>query len=572
MQAPYVFVAGGKAGLFVVDISNPTSPSVIKRLTNAQLGIARINQAHVIGNMMLVNYSENGSGMSLLDISDPANPQVTFTDDNNPPTPYSTLFNGGRLYSAGKQSKKLGAFTVQFDSNKHPSGMVRYGVDTGSGLGGGGYLSVQDGFVFGGFSTKWAKFDARTLPMTQVEAATPPSPYNGDVDFGTVVGNLVMAGNDHGDGSALMVHQTAPDTNGPTVNFVNPLDNSVNRNVKSRVGLTFDEAVELETLNNTNIMIRPVGGAALAGKFSTQAGVVNFSPSAPLAANTTYEVVVVAGGVKDWVGNPVPTEFISRFSTGPTIISEPTECAIGNDVPGNVGTAVAFTATGCSGTGTLTYSWNFGDGSAPTGFATSASASRTYTAAGHFNVILTVKDGGSDTTTWNRRQTVTYPVTSSKPTRSSTIVHDATRARVSVVNSDGNTVASLNTASPYAKVWETVVGKNPRTLAQPAPNGDLWVTNQDDATITILDGGTGAIKYTVTLPRASRPHGIAFNPAGTTAYVTLEGTGRLTKVDTATRVVSGSLDVGPKPRGLAVSHDGARIFVTRLVSSPASRR
>ena len=82
---------------------------------------------------------------------------------------------------------------------------------------------------------------------------TPPSPYNGDVDFGTVLGNLVMAGNDHGEGSALMVHQTAPDTNGPTVNFVNPLDNSVNRNVKSRVGITFDEAVELETLNNTNI-------------------------------------------------------------------------------------------------------------------------------------------------------------------------------------------------------------------------------------------------------------------------------------------------------------------------------
>ena len=90
---------------------------------------------------------------------------MTFTDDNNPPTPYSTLFNGGRLYSAGKLSKKLGAFTIQFDSNKHPNGMVRYGVDTGSGLGGGGYLSVQDGFVFGGFSANWAKFNVSSLPI-----------------------------------------------------------------------------------------------------------------------------------------------------------------------------------------------------------------------------------------------------------------------------------------------------------------------------------------------------------------------------------------------------------------------
>ena len=62
-----------------------------------------------------------------------------------------------------------------------------------------------------------------------------------------------------------MVHQTAPDTNGPTVNFVNPLDNSVNRNVKSRVGITFDEAVELETLNNTQHH-RPPGGRRRPGR------------------------------------------------------------------------------------------------------------------------------------------------------------------------------------------------------------------------------------------------------------------------------------------------------------------
>src|SRR4030095_6097715 len=49
-------------------------------------------------------------------------------------------------------------------------------------------------------------------------------------------------------------------------------------------------------------------------------------------------------------------------------------------------------------------------------------------------------------------------------------------------------------------------------------------------------------------------------------YVTLEGTGRLLRIDAGTRTVTGDLDVGPKPRGLAVSSDGARILVTRLVS------
>ena len=43
------------------------------------------------------------------------------------------------------------------------------GVDIGSNLSGGGYLSVQDGFVFGGFSNSSAKFDTRTLPMTMLD-------------------------------------------------------------------------------------------------------------------------------------------------------------------------------------------------------------------------------------------------------------------------------------------------------------------------------------------------------------------------------------------------------------------
>ena len=38
VQAPYVFVAGGDAGLFVVDISNPTSPSVIKQVEQRPAG------------------------------------------------------------------------------------------------------------------------------------------------------------------------------------------------------------------------------------------------------------------------------------------------------------------------------------------------------------------------------------------------------------------------------------------------------------------------------------------------------------------------------------------------------
>jgi hypothetical protein len=43
---------------------------------------------------------------------------------------------------------------------------------------------------------------------------------------------------------------------------------------------------------------------------------VNFAPKEPLKANTTYEILVRAGGVQDWTGNGTAILHYSRFSTG----------------------------------------------------------------------------------------------------------------------------------------------------------------------------------------------------------------------------------------------------------------
>src|SRR3712207_3209997 len=89
-----------------------------------------------------------------------------------------------------------------------------------------------------------------------------------DIDFGTALGNVIFAGNEHGNGSGIIVHQAAPDTTGPSVNFVSPRANAVNQNVKSRIGLTFTDGIDLRTLNTSTVIVRPVGGAALPGKYS----------------------------------------------------------------------------------------------------------------------------------------------------------------------------------------------------------------------------------------------------------------------------------------------------------------
>ncbi len=62
-------------------------------------------------------------------------------------------------------------------------------------------------------------------------------------------------------------------------------------------------------------IVRPLGGSALEGTFSVTMSVLNFEPAENFEPQTTYEVVLPAGGIKDYVGNGVAEEFRSTFST-----------------------------------------------------------------------------------------------------------------------------------------------------------------------------------------------------------------------------------------------------------------
>lgn len=108
---------------------------------------------------------------------------------------------------------------------------------------------------------------------------------------------------------------------GPSVNMIIPADGAVNQPLTSRVGATFTDQLNGQTVDSSNFTVRPVGGAPLAGWYAVQSGVVNFQPAAPLQSNTTYEVIVRSGGIRDYVGNTVPATFRSLFSTGATVTS-----------------------------------------------------------------------------------------------------------------------------------------------------------------------------------------------------------------------------------------------------------
>ncbi|MCW1885589.1 Ig-like domain-containing protein [Luteolibacter flavescens] len=553
----YAYVAGTSAGLYVVDLSDPASPVLVSRRTTSELGFANhaTNVVFAVGNLLVVTGSQPASadaktGIATFDISDPANPVLL--DHVSEPAGYSSMLNGHRIYTTRSSPD---VWNISDPTNITLEGEIPNSASKG------GYGVVQDNFFLYGASNRYRKIDVGAPPFTPVQTHAPSGFGQPDWDFAMPLGNLVFMGNDHS-GSALIVHQTEPDTTGPVVNMVNPAPDSLNRAVTSRVGLTFTDAIDLRTVDSTTVVIRPVGGQPLTGRYSHQTGIVNFWPDEPLEPDTAYQIHLPAGGVKDWAGNGLATEHTSLFSTGTSLAAILVTASASG--PATTGEAVNFTAT-AEGQGTMEYSWDFGDGTPATAYSSDPAATHTYDAPGHYAVTVQATNG---TMTRGRSlvQTVHRPLMPTAPVASSTILHLPDTGQVWCVNPDADTVTAID-ASTFAKLHETPVGRHPRTLAR-APDGDLWVVNQEDATISVL-ATDGTARREIALPRASRPYGIAFSPDGSAAWVTTEGTGELLKLHPATGEVLATIMPGGPLRGIAIGGDPARIFVTRFLSSDA---
>lgn len=232
------------------------------------------------------------------------------------------------------------------------------------------------------------------------------------------------------------------------------------------------------------------------------------------------------------------------------------------------GASTTFTA-GSTGGKNVRYKWNFGDGTPETSFSSSPTISHVFTNPGRYLVTVTVTDDTGRTQTSSFYQGVSAPATSAAPRSSSSIVVEnrATgNARVWVVNPDADTVSVID-AVTRAKLTEIAIGTSPRTVAV-APDGRIWVACATAGTVSILNPNTFAVAQTLTLPRGSRPFGIVFDPQGSAAWLTLEQTGRLLKLNPSTGAVLADLAVGKDVRHLSVNATGSRVFVSRFITPP----
>ncbi|HEY8945120.1 MAG TPA: AbfB domain-containing protein, partial [Polyangiaceae bacterium] len=230
--------------------------------------------------------------------------------------------------------------------------------------------------------------------------------------------------------------------------------------------------------------------------------------------------------------------------------------------------AVASYAPAVSGTG-LQYSWDFGDGTPSTAFSSSPNTSHAYTTPGIYLVTLTLRAADGRTATKTFVQAV-YSAPISGAPRSSGPMALETRgsasARIWLVNPDNNTVSVFDTAT-NARVSEVTVGSAPRTLAI-APDGRVWVVNRDANSISVVSPSTLTVVQTIALPRASQPYGVVFAPDASAAFVALEATGQVLRLNVSTGAQLGITTLGGNLRHLAVNATSTRLFASRFVTPP----
>jgi YVTN family beta-propeller protein len=214
----------------------------------------------------------------------------------------------------------------------------------------------------------------------------------------------------------------------------------------------------------------------------------------------------------------------------------------------------------------ITFSWDFGDGSAATAASASSSATHLYAAAGIYTVTLTARAADGRSATKVFVQAVYSAPTANAPRASATVLLEPrsnAAARLWVVNADNDSVSVFDSGTG-AKLKEIAVGAAPRTIAR-AADGTLWVANRDGASISVVTPDTLAVSRSIGLPRASQPWGLVVAADGN-AYVSLSASGQVLKLNGSTGATLATLAVGANPRHLAVSADSSTLLVSRFIT------
>ena len=131
-------------------------------------------------------------------------------------------------------------------------------------------------------------------------------------------------------------------------------------------------------------------------------------------------------------------------------------------------------------------------------------------------------------------------------------------------------VAVIDTHS-NAVVARVPVGARPRSIVFATHAPLAYVSCENDASVAVLDTERHAQSARIAIPGdGARPMGLALSPDGATLYVTTGRGGRLVAVDARTHDVRGSVPVGTRPWGVTASTDGRWLYTANGPSNDVS--
>lgn len=316
-QGNTIFVGGTDTGVHVIDAKDPANATLVGRLAN--VGGVNAGPLFAMGNILVVTTPKSNKGIATVDISNPRSPVLL---DSIPPGEAGADSYIGWFY--GHHAYLLNPIRV-YDVLSNPANIS---LVPGSRPGGYfEYMSFADGFMFAGRirpEPGATKIDVSNIGNFRFvkDIYGRRDLQENDDQFTVAVGNLLVMSDDQLSpatnkyaGTVIAVHDTKPDTVPPRVDTVIPKDNATGQALTTRIGISFTDNVELATVDSRSFIVRPEGGQPVAGTWGVTMTVLNFEPSAPLQPNTKYEVVLPAGGLKDYVGNGIAQEFKSTFTT-----------------------------------------------------------------------------------------------------------------------------------------------------------------------------------------------------------------------------------------------------------------
>jgi YVTN family beta-propeller protein len=129
-------------------------------------------------------------------------------------------------------------------------------------------------------------------------------------------------------------------------------------------------------------------------------------------------------------------------------------------------------------------------------------------------------------------------------------------------NVNSNTVTAVVANADRSQWTDTVipVGKGPEGI-DISPDGlEVWAANSGDGTVSIIDTATKQVKQTFDVG-TKHSNRVKFTPDGKRALISDLGSGELIVVDVAPRTIIKRLKLGTSTEGILIVPDGSRAFV-----------